>query len=212
MGAKPAALRSIADNLGGPDALKLTHGARYSYNTVKDQTTHPRQVLSAVCRCKARSYRRTRWGQVSFYEDNYRTDHLPGCPRFGIPAVGGKRTYALAWGGLLKIVSMAVEVTFSIKSGAGAWSLGPHLVAYRMVDELQDPAFALTFVLDRWAFFTEVRSIDNIDTKIIQSYFSRLENAYRSGKSRVTDYTEKSGSILQAILSCRKNTGRDSQS
>ena len=201
LGSKPAALRSIADALGDPSTLLAPQSGQESEDSAQD--TIPKAQTIYSCRCNARFYRSTRLGQLSFYKDHRSHHHVLGCPRFGVQPFQNKRTYKIAWSGLSKIVSRTIEISLQISLGAGAWSLAPQITAHRTIQELQDPAFALTYVLNQYnanVIWGNTRHYP----AVVHSYFSRLENVYRSRISCVTDYMESGQTILQTILGFNK--------
>lgn len=72
---------------------------------------------------------------------------MPGCPRARLPGAGQTRTIAVEYTGLKRLLKTAIKVSFSLRTGAGGWSISPTFAYYPTVNEFREPAFQLIALL-----------------------------------------------------------------
>ncbi|KAJ9149793.1 hypothetical protein NKR23_g4090 [Pleurostoma richardsiae] len=198
--AKPGGLRSLADDVGGRDALFLDQKRRRPRHT---QGLPPAQKPAGGCSCwktRRRNLHRRKWGSVVFRQEEYTEQyHFPACRYYDVRPSDKTRTFGIMYTGLAGLVSRAIGITFSIGRAAGGGGIGPQLRYCRMVDAKSSPVFALADVIKDF-FIDRTKEPDaELHVQIFRSFFSRLQNAYQSRKACVTDYSEDGHSILQAL-------------
>jgi hypothetical protein len=149
---KPAALREICDAASSQSTLTYRHEpGRY-------MTPSERSVLeSLACTCRSRRSLQRRslaWASLILSHETAFVQHLPGCPAAQLPVSDQTRKLGLTYTGLRRLLNSAVQLSFSIRSGAGGWSLSPTFTYYPTVDAKKDPAFRMMAILERSQFAT----------------------------------------------------------
>jgi len=199
--AKPGGLRSLADDVGGRDALFLDQKRRRPRHT---QDLQPAQKPAGGCSCwkiRRRNLHRRKWGSLVFRQEEYTEQyHFPACRYYDIRPSEKTRTFGIMYTGLAGLMSHAIGITFSIGWAAGGGGIGPQLRCYRMVDAKSSPVFALADVIKRISDYGPICLTAEHEVQILRSFFSRLQNVYLSRKACVTDYNEEGYSILQALI------------
>ncbi|KAF4946472.1 hypothetical protein FGADI_11110 [Fusarium gaditjirri] len=127
--------RSVSDELA-----KQTKTAATTYNGSR-----------FMCLCRHRrhlQYKSTGWGSLSFSHETITEQHLPGCPATkGIFETDRSSRFALTYFGLRSLLNSAIQISFTIRSGAGGWSFGPNFTYYPIVDSESAPAFRMLSLL-----------------------------------------------------------------
>ncbi|KAK8070639.1 hypothetical protein PG997_010842 [Apiospora hydei] len=103
------------------------------------------------CICRRRVQTQLEYSNFGSYYQVYTEDtkegHSPYCPLYRITATKRRRKYGLRLTGLTHVLKAAVEISFSVSSGAGGRSISPQFTYYPTVDTRMDPAFRVIFCL-----------------------------------------------------------------
>lgn len=120
----PSQLKKLCDDLGGPDSINLA--------------TNGNDSLVCLCTAHGRRSKRdsTHWGFLLLYHERSGNAHQPHCP-------WAKKTkkFGLGLFGLTKVLQVAIDVSFTLSSGAGGWSLSQNFTYHPTVDCETDPVF-----------------------------------------------------------------------
>ncbi|KAL2159562.1 hypothetical protein VTH06DRAFT_2131 [Thermothelomyces fergusii] len=111
------------------------------------------ELSDVVCSCPRRRYLRrndrTWWFLTVSSEMSAEQQHLPDCRYARRPGAEQTRTMAVGYTGLRRLLKTAVRVSFSMRTGAGGWSISPSFSYYPTVDTSRAPAFRMiTLLLD----------------------------------------------------------------
>lgn len=108
--------------------------------------------------------------------------HLPGCPAKQIIAVRDKRrNFSLTYTGLRRLLNLAVQLSFTVTSGAGGGSFSPGFMYFPTVDSKTAPAWRmLNLLVDSQAF----NDLDMISwEKLASSVISSIMTLFRGRKA-----------------------------
>lgn len=105
--------------------------------------------FSCLCSHRQRLHRNnTMWGSLTFSFETATEQHLPGCPagQLAISASQSQKV-SLTYSGLRHLLDSAIQLSFTMSWGAGAWSLSPNFIYYPTVNSETAPAFRLLTLL-----------------------------------------------------------------
>jgi hypothetical protein len=120
------------------------------------------------------------WGWAKVYHDATHFDrHLSTCA-FSRITKRSEQTFGLKYTGLNWLLNKAIDITFSMRSGASGWSVSPGFTYYATVNDEAAPAFRIIKSLER--FVRENKS----QSSIIRIEYDRLLDAssIKIGKRR----------------------------
>ncbi|KAF5677091.1 ankyrin repeat-containing protein [Fusarium circinatum] len=131
------------------------------------------------------------WGPLRFSHETKIERHTPGCPATeAIKEIDRSSKFALTYVGLRSLLNSAIQLSFSVRSGAGGWSLGPNFTYYPMVDSRTAPAFRMFGLLSHSKFYlsrgrTEYGSIENAEwwKELLPSVASSILSLFRAKKA-----------------------------
>ncbi|KAI1212000.1 uncharacterized protein F4807DRAFT_417216 [Annulohypoxylon truncatum] len=201
-----------------PDFLRSCQDGFAATHTGRANTREPglptlqrgqkRVTNSCVCR-----YRRQKTRQLSGWRFLARFDekiiclrHEPGCPRFRDSQVEKQHTTGVIFTGLHCILDVAVEASFTRKTGAGGAGISPVFRYYGMVDTCRSPAFRIIRAMVyfcSWIAICENKegaSIELALRKIICDSTSRLQSIFASGHSLPTDVNIYGQTLIGTVL------------
>lgn len=142
--AKPSLLRDIAD---GTDATS----SNPSVDDVWVNNTGGR--FSCLCRRRRQGrvkVKNVTWGPLLFSVEAATNQHVPGCPLAQVlTVIDGSQKMSVTYTGLRNLVNSAIQLSFNMTWGAGAWSLSPSFTYYPTVDQKTAPAFRMMNLLYR---------------------------------------------------------------
>lgn len=130
------------------DTLPATRrGAAQSSN---DVSTYTGGRFSCLCRHRRRFRRRiVVRGSLTLSFETTNEQHLPGCPATQvIAATDRSQKFSLTYTGLRHALNAAIQLSFAMPWGAGAWSLTPNFTYYPTVDSEIAPAFRILSLLE----------------------------------------------------------------
>ena len=91
------------------------------------------------------------WGPLAFSLETATQGHFPGCPAAQVIGLDQNQKIGLKYTGLRRLLDSAIQLSFSMKSGAGGWSISPNFTYYPTVDEGTAPAFRALRLLGKAA-------------------------------------------------------------
>ncbi|KAI1249155.1 hypothetical protein MGN70_008764 [Eutypa lata] len=97
-------------------------------------------------RRKRRQRQRIRWGPFEFYDEHTLTEENLLDSNIS-KAISRHRSIGLKYMGVANLLSRAINIAFSMSSGAGGFSIAPSFTYYATVDERIAPAFRLLDLL-----------------------------------------------------------------
>ncbi|KAF5254430.1 hypothetical protein FANTH_688 [Fusarium anthophilum] len=176
---KPAVLQEMCDAVGT--------GARNKPNrnlsATPENTTEIRRAVTRYsggrfsCICHRRRHfqrKNAAWGPLRFSHETKIERHTPGCPATeAITEIDRSSKFALTYVGLRSLLNSAIQLSFSVRSGAGGWSFGPNFTYYPMVDSRSAPAFRMLTLLDRSHFYLTL-GLHEV-ARIIKCYYGQVD-------------------------------------
>lgn len=148
---KPENFRQVCDLIGLEKGLPNQDTAvafSSPTTTVVSGSTMMSSGTITPLRCSCRARRRHKikaawWGPVSLFSETQSTPHMPDCPMAGFPAEHASQTVGAKFIGFRQVLKFAVNISFTMKSGAGGMSIGKNFTYYPTVDEKTAPAFRI---------------------------------------------------------------------
>lgn len=155
--AKPGNLREICDSFRDQEkkTTRVDLGADFPPDLSKNRGTVRLKKCTTVrksnykCHCRPiRSLKKRTilWESLDIFCETLSKRHLPGCPLYSAVTTN-QRLIRLRYAGLSRLLSSAIGLTFTLFSGAGAYSLSPTFTYYPTVDESTAPAFRILNVV-----------------------------------------------------------------
>ncbi|KAH6641013.1 hypothetical protein F5144DRAFT_562295 [Chaetomium tenue] len=203
--AKPGVLKDISDaaaTLMKPSGIGTTmnhhHATRFS-NAV---STYTGGSLSCLCRHRRRVRTKTAvWGSLVLSSEAATEQHLPGCPATQV-VIGTDRSHkvGLAYTGLRNILNSAIQLSFQISWGAGAWSLSPNFTYYPSVDAETAPVFRILFLLYNSRSSGSLREL--AWEQLTVSAVSVILKMFRAHKASPRAVDAKNRSLVYHLVAC----------
>ncbi|RYP92826.1 hypothetical protein DL770_000997 [Monosporascus sp. CRB-9-2] len=146
---KPGVLRDICDAAGAlakprssETLLAMNHGAtQFGINV----STYTGGSFSCLCRHRRPLQRKNVvWGTLTLSFEAATEQHLSGCPATQVmTGTNQSQKISLTYTGLRRLLNSAIQLSFAMQWGAGAWSLRPTVIYYPTVDSETAPAFRI---------------------------------------------------------------------
>ncbi|KAK2758044.1 hypothetical protein FQN54_004450 [Arachnomyces sp. PD_36] len=201
--AKPGVLKDICDVTG----TKARPNSSGTLSTTSQDATEiggaaPMYFggrFSCLCRHRRRLQRKNlAWGFFTASLETATEEHLPGCRAAdAITNTDRSRKISLTYTGFRRLLNSAIQLSFAIPSGAGAWSLAPNLTYYPTVDEKTAPAFKMLSLatssggtLLSWAE----------RKKLIALLVSAIFRLFRTKKASPREVNAKNESLVTHVL------------
>ncbi|EXA31907.1 hypothetical protein FOVG_16787 [Fusarium oxysporum f. sp. pisi HDV247] len=150
---RPAVLQEMCDAV----VTQERHRTKGKLSVPHESAAKVRTALSSyaggsfTCLCRHRRHRQRKnasWGSLSLSHETITEQHAPGCPATqAISEPDRTQKFALTYVGLRALLNSAIQFSFTIRSGAGGWSLGPNFTYYPIVDPESAPAFRMLSLL-----------------------------------------------------------------
>lgn len=118
-------------------------------STMEMGPTETEAQLEFVSGCICRQYQRTLRRQARFAGfvfttmDSVSRKHLPECRYANYETEHSTKSLSISYSGLHGLLSKAVDVSMSLSTGAGGFSISPNITIQLMVDEKQSPIFRI---------------------------------------------------------------------
>lgn len=201
--AKPGVLKDICDATG---TLTSPHRVRPSINHHATRfsdavSTYTGGSLSCLCRYRRRV--RTKnvvWGSLVLSSEAATEQHLPKCPAAQVTiSTDGSQKVGVTYTGLRRLLNAAVQLSFEMSWGAGAWSLSPGFTYYPSVDSRTAPAFRILSMLsDMWAPLGWKRNA--AWAKVTISAMSAILRLFRANKMSPRAVDENNQSLVHHLI------------
>lgn len=135
------------------------------------------------------------WLAISFETVTER--HLPGCPaNQKIIDADQYRSFGLTYTGLRRLLNLAVQVSFSVTSGAGGGSLSPRFTYFPTVNSREAPAWRmLDLLVNPWL---SVHSRQ----KLVPMVVSSIITLFRAKKASPRAVDEENRSLVHLLAEC----------
>jgi len=180
--AKPSNMKTLCDEFlsQDSDAGSISNRRRSKCNCIRRTT---------------RSFHRSQWGPLTTSSSiTSHEEHMPGCPLSNF----GKRSmkkYALQLTGLKGTLSTAIQVMFSVRTGAGGGGLGMNFTYFATVDRWTCPTYRILDVaLDA---ITPAGAIQNDLVKpILESAANRILWCFATRRASPTDIEHDGSSLM----------------
>jgi hypothetical protein len=126
--------------------------------------------------------------------------HLPGCPAAQLPVNDQIQKFGLTYTGLRRLLNSAVHLSFSIRSGAGGWSLAPTFTYYPTVDAKNAPAFCMIQILAH----ARIRVLELSQSlaqweRLVGLVLIKIIKLFQSRKASPSDLDAKNRSLLHYL-------------
>lgn len=180
----PSQLKRLCDDLGGRDSIEY----------LSSETDN----LVCLCNGSGRKAKRgcTHWGVLFLYHERSRSAHQSHCP-------WAKKTEKLGLGFfvLTKILQVAVDVSFTLSSGAGGWSLSQSCTYHPTVDSETDPVFQAleTFAKNHEYYFQAEEGFIK-ESKEVMELLQEVQQIYTEGRSSPNAVDSENSTPLHRIF------------
>jgi hypothetical protein len=210
--AKPAVLRDICDATGvqawststsSTGAPAMNHGAtpaRFSNDPV---STYTGGSLACWCRHRRRLQVKTvTRGSLVVSFQTATEQHLPGCPAARL-MLGTDRSQkvVLTYTGLRHLLNSAIQLSFSMSWGAGAWSLSPSFTYYPNVDSKTAPAFRILTLVAKARLGGALHNV-GLWEELSQSAVSAILGLFRAKKASARAVDANNRSLVYHLAGC----------
>lgn len=136
-------------------------------------------------RRKRRQRQRIRWGPFEFYDEHTLTEENLLDSNIS-KAISGHRSIGLKYMGVANLLSRAINIAFSMSSGAGGFSIAPSFTYYATVDERIAPAFRLLDLLREY-LICPVANKEAHFQGIAEKVFEKIFVLYQERRASYTD-------------------------
>ncbi|KAH7141998.1 hypothetical protein EDB81DRAFT_899466 [Dactylonectria macrodidyma] len=206
---KPGVLRDICDAAeaqarprSNEKFLTIDHGTTQFGNNV---WTYTGGSFSCICHHRRRVQRKNVvWGSLALSFNAATEQHLPECPANQV-MVGTDRSqkFTFTYTGLRHMLNSAIQLSFAMQWGAGAWSLSPNFTYYPTVDSGTAPAFRILSLLKR------SRCYDRLSyalwwEKLIPLAVSAILRLFRAQKASPRAVDANNRSLVNHLARCAK--------
>lgn len=201
--AKPGVLKDICDATG---TLTSPRGFGPSINHHATRFSDAVSIYtggSFSCLCRHRRRLRTKnvvWGSFVLSSEVTTEQHLPGCPATQVMiGTDGSQKVGVTYTGLRRLLKSAVQLSFEMSWGAGAWSLSPSFTYYPSVDSRTEPAFRILSMLwDMWLPLGLARNA--AWEKVTISATSAISRLFRANKTSPWAVDENNQSLVHHLV------------
>lgn len=114
--------------------------------------------------------------------------HLPGCPYAKTVPYSGSKAVKISYGGLRRLISAAIIVSFSLETGAGGRSISPRVTLRPVVDREVSPTFRIMDLLN-WCSSYKLfwQKSTGLMLQVMEAFMDRIIRLYESRKSSPWD-------------------------
>jgi hypothetical protein len=210
--AKPAVLRDICDATGArawststssTGLPAMNHGATPARFSSDPVSTYIGGSLSCWCRHRRRLRIKTvTRGSLTLSWQTATEQHLPECPATRL-MIGTDRSQkvALTYTGLRHLLNSAVQLSFAMSWGAGAWSLSPGFTYYPSVDSETAPAFRILTLVTEARFGGALRNV-GLWEELSHSAVSAILGLFRAKKASARAVDADNRSLVHHLAGC----------
>lgn len=154
--------------------------------------------FSCMCRRIRRFQRKTIVrGSLALSSETVTERHLPGCPaKQKIKDTGESRSFSLTYTGLRRLLNLAVQLSFTVTSGAGGGSLSPRFTYFPTVDSKTAPAWRMLNLL------VDCRLQGHLWDKLASSVVSSIIKLFRTKKASPRAVDAGNRSLVYQLAEC----------
>lgn len=155
LASKPSALKDAYDKFQQLAADQAGHSRSFEQHTYQQ---HSDLVVGSQisCYCQKNTVIQQQmkgFGGFHFYKKTTTSQrHLPGCAFAQQNTIATEKARKAVYTGLRGILSVALELSISWKSGAGGFSISPNVTIRPMVDEAKSPVFRVMTLMRERAY------------------------------------------------------------
>lgn len=203
---KPALLKKLSDEVESltqtPVQLAKTDQSSRPSKISKPLTRpYPlKSTVGRVCTCpRLQSATKSKWAQLghaSFSGDWETIAHWPGCPMEKINSKQ-RMTMCFKYNGLVHMLKTAVDVSFTMTSGAGGFSISPSFTCSPTVDVDFDPAFRIIYLISEGLLRLEGKYAESF----MMACMTRLSRLLDDGKVCATAVDLHNMSLMHHTIS-----------
>lgn len=217
--AKPGNLKNICD--------KVTTSSSSHQNVMLpftgfDETnpSSPLLLLPRGLRCSCRQLgglnhrvqrQSAHWRTLSLYKFTQTQQHLPGCPHRRAAVEHVNQCVGARFSGLANILGAAIELSFSVRFGAGGYGISPSFTYQPTVDAKSAPAFRIfKLVKQRIIYWDNDRRLESLKEQFALEALTRIIKLFqgKTPKASPLDVDAKNRSLIHKIAyevgySCR---------
>ncbi|KAH7493325.1 hypothetical protein FOMA001_g2045 [Fusarium oxysporum f. sp. matthiolae] len=219
---KPAVLQEMCDAVKSP----ARHMSKGKISVPHESAAKVRTALSGysggrfACLCRHRQHlqrKNASWGSLSFSHETTTEQHAPGCPATqAISERDRTQKFALTYVGLRALLNSALQFSFTIRSGAGGWSLGPNFTYYPIVDSESAPAFRMLSLLTRSQCYSWHGFIDGSilgdkawREELLPSVVSSILSIFRAKQASPRAVDDQNQSLVYHVAECISRHSRN---
>ncbi|KAI3574497.1 hypothetical protein IWW34DRAFT_705998 [Fusarium oxysporum f. sp. albedinis] len=212
---KPAVLQEMCDAVKTP----ARHMSKGKISVPHESAAKVRTALSGysggrfACLCRHRQHlqrKNASWGSLSFSHETTTEQHAPGCPATqAISERDRTQKFALTYVGLRALLNSALQFSFTIRSGAGGWSLGPNFTYYPIVDSESAPAFRMLSLLMRsrhypWYEYKDRGFLEDgaWREELVPSVVSSILRLFRAKQASPRAVDDQNQSLVYHVAEC----------
>ncbi|TVY69840.1 hypothetical protein Focb16_v001981 [Fusarium oxysporum f. sp. cubense] len=212
---KPAVLQEMCDAVKTP----ARHMSKGKISVPHESAAKVRTALSRysggrfACLCRHRRHRQRKnasWGSLSLSHETTTEQHAPGCPATqAISEPDRTQKFALTYVGLRALLNSAIQFSFTIRSGAGGWSLGPNFTYYPIVDSESAPAFRMLSLLMRsrhypWSEYEDRGFLEDgaWREELLPSVVSSILRLFRAKQASPRAVDDQNQSLVYHVAEC----------
>jgi hypothetical protein len=168
-------------------------------NSTGVTSARKRYVSDCICIPHRESFHRhTRLGSLSITtKASLGRKHLPECRYAKYEVAHKSKSLRVSYDGLRRILSRAVDISMSLTTGAGGFSISPNITVRPMVDETQSPVFQIMRFMNDIVHASHVKRLDERTTmQIVELGVHRVLQQYKSSRHSPYEVNHKGQSVL----------------
>jgi hypothetical protein len=211
--------RQLTNSTSNAAVMRLASKPSYLSDSLSElgsslEVAKSRPLNQAACDCRPsrRITRRTnKFASLSFsFESSSFVRHLPDCPFAQILGDQHTQSLALDFDSLKSLLQKAVTVSFSLRRGAGGFSISPNFSYYPVVDDMTAPVFrVINFIPSLMFRFSDINqdalnsnSISTIEAYIgvVEYIFDQVILLFRRRKASPKDVNSQGDSLVHAVV------------
>ncbi|KAH7219660.1 hypothetical protein DER44DRAFT_761358 [Fusarium oxysporum] len=212
---RPAVLQEMCDAV----VTQERHRSKGKLSVPHERAAKFRTAFSSyaggrfTCLCRHRRHRQRKnasWGSLSLSHETTTEQHAPGCPATqAISEPDRTQKFAFTYVGLRALLNSAIQFSFTIRSGAGGWSLGPNFTYYPIVDSESAPAFRMMSLLMRsrhypWYEYEDRGFLEDgvWREELIPSVVSSILRLFRAKQASPRAVDDQNQSLVYHVAEC----------
>jgi hypothetical protein len=136
-----------------------------------------------------------------FHEDRTQFEtHLPTCPFFQF-SNRTERKWGMTYNRVAYILDTAIRISFSVKSGAGGFSISPMFTYYATIDEFNAPAFQVVRIMSQFLSSNQFKSFKKLSVRrLLDGGLIKIGKMFREGKASPSDVNSQNQTLMKPIV------------